>query len=140
MKLKQISIPIENSKTMAYKVTRVLEKKGAHIKALNLVDTGPTGELRILATDVAETRQILMQHHIPARVDDVVAVEIKKQSGQISEVFEKMMAADIRIRYAYPCSEIISGKAMMVLAGNDNEKMNQALEALSNKEKNNEDS
>lgn len=134
MMLKQISIPIENSKSMAYQVTKVLERKGAHMKALNLVATGTTGELRILATDVAEARQILMQHHMPARVVDVVAVEIKEQSGQISEVFEKMMAAGIHIRYAYPCSEIISGKSMMVLAGNDNEKMNQALEATSYKD------
>jgi len=129
MKLKQISIPIENSKTMAYQVAKALEKKGALLKAFNLVDTGTTGELRILTTDVAETRQILMQHHISARIDDVVAIEIKEQPRRLSEVFEKMMAADIHLRYAYPCSEIIPGKAMMVLASNDNEKMIQALEA-----------
>lgn len=129
MRLKQISIPIENSKKIAYQVTKALANEGTHLKALNLVDTGSTGELRILANDVAETRQILMQHHITARVDEVVAVEIEEQPGGISEVFEKMMAAGIHIRYAYPCSDVHSGKTMMVLTSDDNDKMIQALEA-----------
>jgi hypothetical protein len=72
---------------------------------------------------------MLMQHQITARVDEVVAVEIEEQPCGISEVFEKMMAAGIHIRYAYPCSDVHSGKTMMVLTSDDNDKMIQALEA-----------
>ncbi|MGD9225751.1 MAG: amino acid-binding protein, partial [Desulfobacterales bacterium] len=74
MKLKQISVPIENSRDRLYELTHALENKGITPRALTLVDTGNYGELRILVSDVVTARQILLQKEIPGRIDDVVAV------------------------------------------------------------------
>ena len=72
MKLKQITVPIENSHDRLYAVTRMLADRGIDLRAINLVDTQNFGELRILVSDVAGARQALMQNQIPARVDDVL--------------------------------------------------------------------
>ncbi|MEJ2730156.1 MAG: amino acid-binding protein, partial [Deltaproteobacteria bacterium] len=72
MKLKQISVPIENSHDRLYELTKALAEKGITPRALTLVDKGNYGELRIVVSDLITARQILMQKNIPGRVDDVV--------------------------------------------------------------------
>ena len=81
MKLKQISVFIENAPGRLYEVTNALGEAGINLRALTLVDTGDFGKLRLLVSDVATTRRIMMEHHIPARVDDVVAAEIPDHPG-----------------------------------------------------------
>jgi len=122
MKLKQISVPMENSYDRLYELTRALENEGITPRALTLVDTGNYGELRILVSEVAAARQILMQKDIPGRVDDVVAVEMENTPGQLFELIEKLMDADIKIKYSYACAGGNQGKTVMVFCFNDNDK------------------
>ena len=65
MKLKQISVPIENSHDRLYKITKAFSSRGIIPRALTLVDKGNYGELRILVSDLIAARQILMQKCIP---------------------------------------------------------------------------
>ena len=130
MKLKQISVPIENSRKRLYELTAALENEGIIPGAMTLVDTGNYGELRILVSDVAAARQILMQKDIPGRVEDVVAVEIDKTPGQLTELIEKLMDADLKIKYSYAYASVNPGKRVMVFCFNDNDK---ALRVLTEK-------
>ena len=122
MKLKQISVPIENSDGRLYELTRALENAGITPRALTLVDTGNYGVLRMLVPEVATVRQILMQKDIPGRVDDVVAVPIDHTFGQLSVLIKKLMDADIKIRYSYATAGIDRGKSVMVFCFSDNDK------------------
>ena len=76
-KLKQIVISIENSPGRLYEVTHALGNAGINLRALNLVDTGAFGQLRLLVSDVAKARRLLMEMHIPAMVNEVIAAEIE---------------------------------------------------------------
>jgi hypothetical protein len=131
MKLKQISVPIENSYERLHELIKALENEGITPKALTLVDTGNYGELRILVSEVATARQILMQKDIPGRIDDVVALEIDNTCGQLSKLIEKLMAADIKIKYSYTCAGVNLGKTVMVFCFNDNDK---AIRVLAKKQ------
>jgi hypothetical protein len=122
MKLKRISVPMENSYERLHELIKALENEGITPKALTLVDTGNFGELRILVSEVATARQILMQKDIPGRIDNVVAVEIDKSCGQLSKLIEKLMDADIKIKYSYACTGVNLGKTVMVFCFNDNDK------------------
>ncbi len=130
MTLKQISIPIENSRDRLYELTRALGRKGVNLRALNLVDTGDYGELRILVSDVVLSRQVLMYMGIPARVDDVVVVEIEDEPGKFSDLLADLNDSGIRIRYTYAFAGMHSGKATLVICFNDN---NAAIELLKEK-------
>ena len=77
MKLKQIVVSIENAPGRLYEVTEALGQAGINLRALNLVDTGAFGQLRLLVSDVATARRVLMGLQIPAYVNEVVAVEIE---------------------------------------------------------------
>jgi hypothetical protein len=128
MKLKQICVPIENSHDRLTKFTRALGERGINLKAFNLVDTGDLGEFRFLVSDVEIARQVLMQKHIPARVDDVVAVELDNRPGRLSNVLENLRQSGIRVKYAYPSAGIVSGRKIIIFCFSDNDK---AIEVLS---------
>ncbi len=76
MKLKQISIFIENSSERLYDVTKLLGDAGINLRALSLVDKGEFGILRLLVSNMARTRRIIMEKHFPAQVDDVVVAAV----------------------------------------------------------------
>ena len=131
MKLKQISVQIENSHDRLYEFTRALGNEGINLRALTLVDTGHFGELRVLVSDTSTARQILMKKDIPARVDDVVAVQMEDKPGQLADLLERLMAAEIKIKYGYALAGMDSGKAIMIFHFDDNDK---AIEVLTKKE------
>jgi len=122
MKLKQISVPIENSHDRLYEITKALADRGISPRAVTLVDKGNYGELRILVSDLITARQVLMQKDIPGRVEEVVAVEIENQPGHLSQIIEELMDAEISIRYSYAYAGGHSGKTVMIFCFSDNDK------------------
>ena len=127
MKLKQITVPIENSHDRLYELTSALGDEGITLRALTLVDTGNYGELRIIVSDVVTARQILLQKEIPGRIDDVVAVEIEDMPGQLSKLIEQLMHADIKIKYSYAYAGVNLKKTIMIFCFNNNDKAIQVL-------------
>jgi hypothetical protein len=131
MKLKQISVQIENSQDRLYEFTRALGDEGINLRALTLVDTGNFGDLRVLVSDTSAARQILMKKDIPDRVDNVVAVQMEDKPGQLADLLERLMTAGIKIKYGYALAGMDSGKAIMIFRFDDNDK---AIEVLTQKE------
>ena len=127
MKLKQISVPIENSHDRLYEITKALAERGITPRALTLVDKGHYGELRILVSDLIAARQILMQKEIPGRIDEVVALEIQDRPGHLAQILEMLMAADIHIIYSYAYAGNHLGKTIMIFCFSDNDRALQIL-------------
>ncbi len=127
MKLKQIAISIENSPGRLFEVTNALGKAGINLRALNLVDTGAFGQLRLLVSDVATTRRILMEMQMPAQVNEVVAVEIEDQPGNLAAMLKPLMEAKVNVIYTYAFVGFSAGRAVMIFSFSDNDK---AIEIL----------
>jgi len=130
MKLKQLSVPLENAIGRAYEVLSVLGKRGINLRALNLVDSGNFGELRLLVSNLAEARHILMEQRITARVNDVVAFEIEDRPNALAEVLAHLTAARIPINYAYAFAGNVSGNAVMIFSFEDNDKAIELLQRI----------
>jgi hypothetical protein len=122
MKLKQIVISIENSPNRLYRVIKAMSNAGINLRALNLVDTGAFGQLRLLVSDVAKARRILMEMNIPAFVNEVVAAEIDDQPGSLSNIMLPLMEADIRVKFIYAYLGTSVGKAVMIFRFSDNDR------------------
>lgn len=127
MKLKQISVPIENSHDRLYEITKALADRGITPRALTLVDKGNYGELRILVSDLTAARQILMQKEIPGRVDEVVALEIQNQPDHLPQIIAALMDAGINIKYSYAYAGGHLGKTVMIFCFSDNDRALQVL-------------
>ena len=127
MKLKQIAISIENSPGRLFEVTNALGKAGINLRALNLVDTGAFGQLRLLVSDVATTRRILMEIQMPAQVNEVVAGEIEDKPGNLAAMLKPLMEAKVNVIYTYAFVGFSAGRAVMIFRFSDNDK---AIEIL----------
>jgi hypothetical protein len=127
MKLKQIAVSIENAPGRLYEVTRALGEAGINLRALNLVDTGLWGQLRLLVSDVAKARRILMEMHMPAQVNDVVAAEIEDRPGSLAGILKHLADAGTFVLYTYAYVGATSGKAIMIFRFSDNDRAIQVL-------------
>jgi hypothetical protein len=122
LKLKQIVVSIENSPGRLFEVTHALGHAGINLRALNLVDTGAFGQLRLLVSDVAKARQLLMQMQIPAMVNEVVAAEIADQPGQLAAVLKPILDANIQVVFMYAFLRQNQERAIMIFRFSDNDK------------------
>lgn len=121
MKLKQIVISIENSPGRLLEVADALGKAGINLRALNLVDTGAFGQLRLLVSDVARARQILMEMHISAFVNEVIAAEIDDTPGSLAKLLRPLRDANINVIYMYAFIGATADKAVMIFRFSDND-------------------
>lgn len=127
MKIKQISVFIENVSGRLYEVTNALGERGINIRAASLADTAEFGVLRMIVSDVAGARRIMMEKHLPARIDDVVAAEIEDRPGSLARLLKPLLEAKINSNYMYAFTGFSSGMAVMVFRFSDN---NRAIEIM----------
>ncbi len=127
LKLKQIVVSIENAPGRLHEVTEALGNAGINLRALNLVDTGAFGQLRLLVSDVATARKILMEMQIPAYVNEVVAAEILDKPGSLAALLKPLTRAGVTVIFMYAFITFAKGKAIMIFRFSDNDK---AIEVL----------
>ena len=130
MKLKQIVVSIENAPGRLYEVADALGKAGINLRALNLVDTGAFGQLRLLVSDVAKARRILMKMQISAFVNEVVAAEIEDKPGSLADLLKPLKEANVNVVFMYAFIGFSQGaKAVMIFRFSDNDKAVNILKA-----------
>ena len=122
MKLKQIVVSIENAPGRLFEVTNALGNAGINLRALNLVDTGAFGQLRLLVSDVPKARQILMEMEIPAFVNEVVAAEIEDKPGSLARILQPLTDANVYVVFMYAFIGFSQGQAVMIFRFSDNDK------------------
>ena len=127
MKLKQISVFLENAPGRLYEATKALGEAGINLRALSLADTGDFGVLRLLVSDVPAARAIMMEKHFPARVDEVVAAEIEDKPGSLAKVLKPLLDERVNLTYMYAFAGLSSDKAIMIFRFGDNDR---AIEVL----------
>ena len=129
MKLKQIVVSIENAPGRLFEVTNALGKAGINLRALNLVDTGAFGQLRLLVSNVAKARRILMEMVIPAYVNEVVAVEIEDKPGSLAQVLKPLYEANVQVIFTYAFIGFSQNKAVMIFRFSDNDRAIDVMQA-----------
>jgi hypothetical protein len=129
LKLKQIVVSIENEPGRLSEVTESLGNAGINLRALNLVDTGAFGQLRLLVSDVATARKILMKMQIPAYVNEVVAAEIEDKPGSLARLLKPLTEAGVTVIFMYAFITFSKGNAIMVFRFSDNDKAIEVLKA-----------
>ncbi len=129
LKLKQIVVSIENEPGRLSEVTESLGDAGINLRALNLVDTGAFGQLRLLVSDVVTARKILMKMQIPAYVNEVVAAEIEDKPGSLARLLRPLTEAGVTVIFMYAFITFTKGNAIMVFRFSDNDKAIEVLQA-----------
>ncbi len=129
MKLKQLSVFLENAPGRLYEATHALGEAGLNLRSLCISDTSDFGILRILVSDVATARRVIMEKQLPARVDDVVAAEIEDTPGSLARVLYPFKETKVNVEYMYALAGASSGKAVMIFRFSDNDRAIEILRA-----------
>jgi len=119
MKLKQLSVFLENAPGRLYEALKALGDAGINLRSLCISDTSDYGVLRILVSDVAKARRVIMEKQLPARIDDVVAAEIEDTPGSLARALLPLKEGDVNVEYMYGLVGGSSGKAVVVFRFRD---------------------
>jgi hypothetical protein len=70
-----------------------------------------------------------MREQMPARVDNVVAVQVEDRPGSLADLLKLFMENNIKVQYSYAFAGISSGKAVMIFRFDDNDRAIGILQA-----------
>lgn len=122
MKVKQISIFLENKSGRLAQVTKVLADNGINLRALSLADTADFGILRIIVNDVDKAYDVLKNSGYTLSETDVVAVEVPDRPGGLANILDALWKADLSVEYMYAFVKSSGDNAVMIFRFEDPDK------------------
>jgi hypothetical protein len=114
MKLKQLSIFMENRAGRLAEVTRLLGDAKINIRALSLADTSDFGILRLIVNQVDKAMKILRDSGHTVSLTDVIAVEVPDAPGGLAGILEPLRDAGVNVEYMYAFVEKATDKAVVI--------------------------
>lgn len=121
MKVRQLSIFMENRAGRLAEVVRLLGVAGVNIRALSLADTSDFGILRLIVNDVDKAVKALRDSNHTVSLTDVVAVEVPDKPGGLASVLDPLSAGGINVEYMYAFVEKATDKAVVIFRFDDAE-------------------
>ncbi len=130
MKIKQLSLFLENRPGQLRVPVRTLGEAGIDILTLSLADTQQFGIIRLIVRDWQRAKKVLEQSGAVVNVTDVLAVDVPDRPGGLAETLEAFEKAKLGIEYMYAFSCRDRGKfATLVFRLEDPDKAAAALQA-----------
>ena len=127
MRIKQLSIFVENKAGRLHSITAALSENGINMRALSIADTTDFGILRLIVCDAEKAKSVLSDIGVISKITDVIAVMIDDKTGGLSSVLDTLSETDTEIEYMYAFLAKDAGRAMMVIKTQDDDKAEKIL-------------
>lgn len=131
MKVKQISLFLENKSGRLSEVARVLGKHEINIRALSIADTTDFGILRLIVNDPDKASTVLKEAGFTVSETEIIAVEVPDKPGGLAGVLKILEEMKINIEYMYAFVGKSLGNAVVVFRV---EEIDRAVELLKESE------
>ncbi|MDM7203005.1 MAG: ACT domain-containing protein [Thermodesulfobacteriaceae bacterium] len=122
MKIKQISVFLENKKGRLYEVLETLAKANINIRALAIADTSEFGILRMIVNNPDLARETLEKAGFTAKITNVIGVAVKDRPGGLADVLKVLQNRDLNVEYLYAFVGKSEEEAYVVIRTNNLEK------------------
>ena len=119
MKLKQLSLFLENKPGALSRPVRLLAKAGFNILTLSIADTHQFGILRLILRDGAKAKQLLEKEGFVVKVTDMLAVEVADRPGGLAEILDLLEKSGINVEFMYAFTEKRKGHAVLIFRFDD---------------------
>ena len=134
MRLKQLSVFLENSPGHLRRMCEILAAAGVNIETLTIAETNNFGVARAIVDKPDAAAAALAQNGFAARLVDVLAIEVPDAPGALLAILEKAQAASLNIEYMYALTKGRAGAATMIMRFPDAARaeavMNESSESL----------
>ncbi len=114
MKVKQLSIFMENRAGRLAEIMRLLGNAQINIRALSLADTSDFGILRLIVNKVDKAVEVLKKSGHTVSLTDVIAVEVPDNPGGLAGVLESLRDGGVNVEYMYAFVEKTTDKAVVI--------------------------
>ena len=130
MKLKQLSLFLENRPGQLRAPCEALAAAGIDLLTMSLADTAQFGILRFIVRDPERARHVLEQAGMVVKVTEVVPVEVENRPGGLAEVLARIEEAGLGVEYMYDFGAASrGGKAAIIFRFDDPDHALAALKA-----------
>jgi len=114
MRVRQLSIFLENRSGRLAEVTDILGKSGINIRALSLADTSDFGILRVIVEDTDKALQLMEANGFTVTITDVLAVEVEDKPGGLARVLNLLNSQEVNVEYMYAFMEKLTDHALLI--------------------------
>jgi len=129
MKLKQLSVFLENRPGALSAPCRILADAKINIQTFALADTREFGILRLMVADWAKAKKVLEKNGYVVKVTEVLALEVADKPGALAEILEVLEQAKVNVEYTYAFTMKHQGQGLLVFRFNDPDAAIAALQA-----------
>ncbi len=129
MKIKQLSIFIENQPGRLYKALEILAQEDVNIRALSLADTSEFAILRLVVNSPEKGMEILEKNNFIVKLTDIIGVELDDTPGGLTKVLKILNDENIDLEYLYAFTHDQTSKAILLLHANDLDEMINVLDS-----------
>ncbi|HWI56468.1 MAG TPA: amino acid-binding protein [Bacillota bacterium] len=130
MKVKQLSLFLENKPGALSRPVQLLAKAKVNILTLSVADTQQFGILRLIIRDWEKAMALLEQEGFVVKVTDMVAIEVSDAPGGLAEILAALERTRVNLEYMYGFTQRKAGKGLLVFRFDDPDR---AIEALQKK-------
>lgn len=115
MKIKQLSIFLQNRMGSLSKPLEVLTVANVNIRAMCMADTSEFGILRLVVDDPEKGKQALEENDFLVKITDIIGIEMNDAPGGLTTVLNIIKNNLIDLEYLYAFTHEKEGKAILLL-------------------------
>ena len=130
MKVKQLSLFLENKPGSLSRPITLLAKAKVNILTLSIADTQQFGILRFIVRDWDKAKALLEKAGFVVKVSDLIAIEVADEPGGLARILTTLEKARVNLEYMYGFTLKEEGKGLLAFRFDDPDR---AVEALQKK-------
>jgi hypothetical protein len=130
MKVKQLSVFLENKPGALGRPVKLLSKAKCNILMLSVADTAQFGILRLIVADWEKAEKLLVDHGFVVKVTDLVAIEVSDAPGGLADILAALKHTRVNLEYMNGFTLRHEGKGLLLFRFDDPDR---AIEALREK-------
>lgn len=123
MKIKQLSIFLQNRMGSLSKPLEVLSNADVNIRAMCMADTSEFGILRLVVDDPEKGKSALEENNFLVKITEIIGVEMDDTPGGLTSVLKVIKDNGIDLEYLYAFTHDKAGKAILLLHADDIDKL-----------------
>ena len=119
MKIKQLSIFLQNRMGSLSKPLEVLSENDINIRAMCMADTSEFGILRLVVDNPEKGKEALEENNFLVKMTEIIGVEMNDAPGGLTSVLKIIKDNNIDLEYLYAFTHDKADKAILLLHTDD---------------------
>lgn len=112
---RQITVAIENQPGRLAAIGKALATSGINIKTLSVLDSVEQGVIRMVTSDAAACKALLVAEGFRPVEAEVVVIDLPDMPGKLALIADALAQGEVNIDYAYGSEEPAEKKMRLVM-------------------------